>query len=77
MTRAHAFKELDGRIVKRLHEILKNADLKKLSIPDLAKQLSAEFEMDFAECEGFGDMIPPALTSRQHQRGSIYLLDLV
>ena len=61
MTRAHAFKELDRRIVKRLHEILENADGTSEPLetfhPNLVKQLSAEFEMDFAECEGFGDMI--------------------
>ena len=59
MTRAHAFKELDRRIVKRLHEILENADGTSEPLetfhPNLVKQLSAEFEMDFAECEGFGN----------------------
>ena len=52
-------KELDRRIVKRLHEILENADGTSEPLetfhPNLVKQLSAEFEMDFAECEGFGN----------------------
>ena len=61
MTRAHAFKELDRRIVKRLHEILENADGTSEPLetfhPNLVKQLSADFEMDLAECEGFEDVI--------------------
>ena len=56
--RSPAYQELDRRIVKRLHEILENDWYdKKPSVSDLVKQLSADFEMDLAECEGFEDVI--------------------
>ena len=56
--RSPAYKELNRRIVKRLHEILENEWYeKKPSVSDLVKQLCADFEMDLAACEGFEDVI--------------------
>ena len=54
MTRAHAFKELDGRIVKRLHEILKNADLKKLSSQTSQSSFRQSLKWTLQSAKGLG-----------------------
>ena len=46
-------KEMDGAVIKRLHQILKNADLEKTTVKNIQKQLEVDLEISLSDRKAF------------------------
>lgn len=44
---------LDSQVIKRLHQILKNADLEKTTVKNIQKQLEADLRITLSERKQF------------------------
>ena len=58
-------KEMDGAVIKRLHQILKNADLEKTTVKNIQKQLEVDLEISLSDRKAFirEEVRPPAASA--------------
>ena len=58
-------KEMDGAVIKRLHQILKNADLEKTTEKNIQKQLEVDLEISLSDRKAFirEEVRPPDATT--------------